>query len=340
MGIIVSLKMICEIHHIANGQVEIGLDGKEAMTAVFSEYHSNPDDSCYDLIQDIRSKITLLPITLTGRHVEGHQDDPSKKGYKPFKKIDWWGQLNIKMDKMAKKFMKKKKGTSLPDIAFGEEHLVVKYQGRKLSGIKPKVLYNEIYGKKTLEFWAKRHSIPQDHVKNIDWDAQHKAFNRLPLGKQRWLMKHLSGQCGVGHALVRRKYQDHDHCPLCNSPDETTSHVILCKDRRAKTKLSLLLLSLEKHMIEKDTEPSLGKAILQRLQEWRQSSRFKPIQGSRILRRAVKEQDVIGWENFLNGRPSQIFAEVQHKHYQSKGKRYHGHTWLSLLFPRGRVKLA
>jgi hypothetical protein len=109
MGIIVSLKMICEIHNIANGQVEIGLDGKEAMTAVFSEYHSNPDDSCYDLIQDIRSKITLLPITIIGRHVEGHQDDPSKKGYKPFKKIDGWGQLNIKMDKMAKRFMKKKK---------------------------------------------------------------------------------------------------------------------------------------------------------------------------------------------------------------------------------------
>ncbi|MGL5936523.1 MAG: hypothetical protein ACRCZI_12995, partial [Cetobacterium sp.] len=151
----------------------------------------------------------------------------------------------------------------------------------------------------------------------------------LPLEKQRWLMKHLTGQCGVGHTLMKKKYQDHDNCPLCNKPDETTAHVILCRDRRARTKLTILLQAFAEWMTETNTLPSLQQAILQRLHEWRHRQTPKIVKGSRALRKAVKEQDAIGWENFFNGRPSKLFTELQHKHYQEIGLQFHGHSWLS-----------
>ena len=329
MGVVVSLGILCNLHNITAGQVEIGLDGKEAMNQVFAPWDPKPDAPSYDMILDIRRKIKLLPLTLSGRHIEGHQDDPNKKNYKPFKHIDRWGKLNILMDKRAKKLLRQRAGHKYPNIPFGQEHLVVKFKGRKLAQIDTKYLYTQIYGKETQEYWATRHSIPRHRLECIHWDAQDKAFRRLPLGKKRWLMKHLTGQCGVGRTLVRRKYQDHDNCPLCNNPDETTSHVVLCKDYRAKTKFGLLMGELSTWMEESYTHQGMSRAIIQRLGEWHAGRTPQPIQGNRALQRTIREQDEIGWENFLNGRPTRRFAEYQHRHFQDIGKDNYGSIWLS-----------
>ena len=90
MGVVVSLGIMCKLHNITAGQVEMGLDGKEVMNQVFATKDPTPNAPSYDMILDIRRKIKLLvlPLTLTSRHIEGHQDDPNKKNYKPFKCID------------------------------------------------------------------------------------------------------------------------------------------------------------------------------------------------------------------------------------------------------------
>ena len=39
-------------------------------------------------------------------------------------------------------------------------------------------------------------------------------MNKLPLGKQRWLVKHATGHCAVGTRMdLLRKHQDHRKCP-------------------------------------------------------------------------------------------------------------------------------
>ena len=175
MGIMVGVGLLCDVHRVTSGAIEIGLDGEEAMKSVFAEWDPKPENADYDLILDIRRKLAKLPITATGRHVEGHQDDPRKRKGPP-KPLDRWAKLNVAMDARAKKLLRQRLGLHYPNIPFGEEHLVVKFRGKKLSKIDIEALYEDIYGDKTKAHWAARHDIPANRVDCIHWEAQGKAI--------------------------------------------------------------------------------------------------------------------------------------------------------------------
>jgi hypothetical protein len=85
------------------------------MKSVFSEWDPKPEDADYDLILDIRRKIAKLPIKATGRHVEGHQDDPRKRSGPP-KSLDRWAKLNVEMDARAKKLLRQRVGHHYANI--------------------------------------------------------------------------------------------------------------------------------------------------------------------------------------------------------------------------------
>ena len=87
MGVVVTLGLLCKTHHITTGSIEIGLDGKSALERVLEDGDPTPKVPSYDLILSIRRKIQKLPITIRGRHIEGHQDDPTKGRLRP---IDRW----------------------------------------------------------------------------------------------------------------------------------------------------------------------------------------------------------------------------------------------------------
>ena len=74
MGIVTTLQLLCKLHNITNGATQIGLDGKEAKNSVFSERPPRVFSPSYDLIMAIRRKIAALPLTITGKHIKGHQD--------------------------------------------------------------------------------------------------------------------------------------------------------------------------------------------------------------------------------------------------------------------------
>ena len=75
MGMLVTVEMLCQVHQIQQGSIELGLDGEGAHKAVFESTHTPADSKSYDLIKAIRGTIQELPIHITGRHVVGHQDE-------------------------------------------------------------------------------------------------------------------------------------------------------------------------------------------------------------------------------------------------------------------------
>ena len=103
MGLVVSIGLICKSYNITQGSVEIVLDGEEAMKAIFAEEDPKVDAPCYDIIKDIRRKIKALPVTVTGRHIKGHQDK-----HKKFHKLDRWSQLKVGMDSRAKALLRRR----------------------------------------------------------------------------------------------------------------------------------------------------------------------------------------------------------------------------------------
>ena len=50
MGMLVTLEMLCQVHQIQQGSIELGLDGEGAYRAVFESTHTPVDAKSYDLI--------------------------------------------------------------------------------------------------------------------------------------------------------------------------------------------------------------------------------------------------------------------------------------------------
>ena len=290
-GAVTTPKMICEVHNVTEGSLEIGLDGDSAMKAVFGEKNRKPEDPCCDMILDVRRKIRELPIKVTGRHIEGHQDK-----HKSFHRLDRWAKLNVQMDATAKDLLRKRiaQGHISQPAPLGNETLQVYFRGNKLSRVNKTKLYETIYGEKLLQVWQKRHNLTQDHVEKINWTAIGKALQAEPLGKRRFLCKHLSGMSAVGKRLLRRKWQDHSKCPLCDAEHEDGHHVLTCKDDRAHNTWMDAMDALEIWLTNERTNSHLTDVIISRLNTWRTGSNPQPVQGPKKLSELIAEQDSIG----------------------------------------------
>ena len=328
MGVLVTLQILGELHGITEGSLVLGLDGDEARKAIFDYDLPKVDAPSYDLIRSIKSKLQSLPFTVTSRHIKGHQDKLAHRS-----QLDRWANLNIDMDTQAKAILAKaaQSTQAFPNQPLSHENLVITHAGLKLSRIDKQDLYNKIYGPKTQQYWAQRHSIPQDLIDTIDWDAQQQAINREPLGKRRWLAKHLCGQCGVGRVLLRRKHQAHDNCPRCGESDESVTHVVTCQALSAIVQWNDSCNTLESWLFNSNTQNDLISAILSRISTWRKDIAVEPVTGPKALRKAIAEQDKLGWENFMYGRVSTHITEYQHQHFRNTGRQNTGKAWVSKL---------
>lgn len=141
-GAVTTTKMICEVHNITEGSLEIGLDGNSAMKAVFAVKDPKPEDPCCGMILDVRRTLQELTIKVTGRHIEGHQD----------KRLDRWAKLNIQMDASAKDLLRKRiaQGFISQPAPLGNETLQIYFRGNKLSGEQEKVVRDHLWGETPL----------------------------------------------------------------------------------------------------------------------------------------------------------------------------------------------
>ena len=151
-----------------------------------------------------------LPIQVMGRWVEGHQDK-QKRGAE-IQTYDCWALLNMEMDEAAKDFWKEAHLIPRPNHRFGNERVVIKLDGKKLTCFKKNILYQEIYGRyykrpsqhdiPTKTHWQNREGTSDEDMDRIHWHALGKAFRSMPFGKKHWLTKHASGHCSVGHMAM------------------------------------------------------------------------------------------------------------------------------------------
>ena len=103
-------------------------------------------------------------------------------------------------------------------------------------------------------------------------------------------------------------------CPVCLGPNETVHHVCLCTDHRTRLQW---IQSVEKCAValnKAGTDPAIITVICQRLMAFgsRTARRFTlPAGTSEAIRTAVRDQDRIGWQQFLRGRLSKRWVDAQ-----------------------------
>ena len=86
VGILTVVEALCEQCGLTEGHIEIGLDGESVIKRLQSPVPAMPKDKHYDLLLDCKERINAIPIGVSFRWIEGHQDD---KGGEQGRRLDW-----------------------------------------------------------------------------------------------------------------------------------------------------------------------------------------------------------------------------------------------------------
>ena len=163
------------------------------------------------------------------------------------------------------------------------------------------------------EYWIKKKDLDTT-AHQIDWKLRNKSIANLSAGEQRWWCKHTTGCCGVGTMLVKYKYQDHDNCPRCGQPAETTSHLLQCKGFGFHLLWKDEIDKLQEWMLKQNLHPEIQSIVTKYLHTWRhnQQPTFSP--SNLTLQDALHEQRHIGHLQFIEGFWSSKFQQCQCTH--------------------------
>ena len=149
---------------------------------------------------------------------------------------------------------------------------------------------------------------------------------------QRWFVKFASGSIGVGNQLLHYQYQDHSRCPLCDADNEKVSHVLSCKDTGAvQHSVSAFKGPLQKRLEVEQTDPSLVAAIVDLLTRVRKGQNIYPSSYSLAIASAVRAQRTIGWHNWLLGRWSPRWYQIQADYYSHIGSKRSPKRWATAI---------
>jgi len=270
LAIMKLLQMLHEEHNLTNGSFTFGLDNKEASLAVMSQDGPKVSKVDYDMIIDIRKRKDTIPITFNSKWTEGHQDDTNKD----YSTMDVWTLLNIEMDAHAGECYQLHKAKECPNVAMANESLAVSIDDKKLPCFDKQMLCNKVFARTGKEekdkstwtckdFWKERENIPEEAMDHMHWEALKKALTNSPQGTQRWILKHSTGQCGVGRMLQRWNYQEHSMCPRCGEQDKTTKHAIQCQAVDTRQRWITGTKAIRQWFITTSTNPDLQHAIFQ-----------------------------------------------------------------------------
>jgi len=117
-GIVLAVSLVCKVHGVTGGQVDIGCDGLLALQQSFhpDNIPNAPTAPQFDLICAIRRVAKQCPVVWLPRHADGHQDNDLTTI------LDWHALLNNEMDTGAKAFMFSLPQTLGSDQRFLENH--------------------------------------------------------------------------------------------------------------------------------------------------------------------------------------------------------------------------
>ena len=93
-------------------------------------------------------------------------------------------------------------------------------------------------------------------------------MKNVPLSKQRWASKQMSGHFAHRKNMVRWNLQSINQCPRCNQPKEDKSNIIQCQHEAATAKWNGALKNLKEWMQAEQSDPQLIELLITELQAW------------------------------------------------------------------------
>jgi hypothetical protein len=228
LGIVTHIEQIQKEFNITNGDMTIGCDSLGAIKTLQSTAPIIKSSwKHFDIIKSIRTTIDNSPISITFRHILGHQDDVHE-----FHELDRWAQLNVLVDSTAKRkittdMTRVTQQRALP-FHLPYETCAIYWRDRrtrpsKLCSKLKSNLTKMIHTLTIWKYWMKGRKFSGYTESYIDWEITKRSRRNISKSRQRWMSKWLSGFCGVGIMLVKYAFQKHSKCPRCGNDNESTT---------------------------------------------------------------------------------------------------------------------
>ena len=316
-GSLLILQALCNKYNLSTGTITIGLDGKSALETVSGTQPLKPQQPDFDLLCDIRTKLTRLPITVKWVWIKGHQDDHTS-----FEQLSPTVQDNVIANNIAKAYVQILIQQQPPHTnpRFPDEAWSLYLGPNKQTRFHKQRIYDFITQPTITEYWSKKWNYPTNAA--IDWPSLASTIQSLPPSQQRRISKHTSGHFGCGTKLLQWDHQDHDLCPMCNHTEDH-NHILLCPHPRSQLTWHLALSKLEISLKSIHTDPHLIRPLITALQSWHSHI----IPPTLPPQHPVAQQQTIGWYVFLHGQISTSWQKHQATYFLSTNSKKSPRRW-------------
>ena len=324
---------VCTLYEIETGSLRVCCDNERALFLSSSTTQRvSPRRRHSDILRAIRVVRGAIPLSLTFDHVRGHQDDRVM-----YQDLDLASQLNVDCDLLAKSFLQAAwaSNQSAPQV-LPHEYIAIFVDGEKVCGDVGPAIRNAYGRRKMRDHLAQRKLLSSRAFDLVDWDAVEKMMHKMPQQFRLWMTKHISKFCATNKQLFRMHRAQSPHCPCCNDTQvqEDTRHQMHCRDPKRYELLVQGIEDLTEWMESVHTEPTLALCIsrylrLRGLEDFAASPHLPS-----SLHTAARNQDIIGWDNFLEGRIATGFRIFQLAHYREIASRRVVDVWAAGLVER------
>ena len=291
-----------------------------------------------DIHRVVRTINSRMKSKYLQKHVKAHQDDHSL-----LRNLSFEAQLNCLCDKLAKDALTsywhglvadyEGRGPRLPQQPrFPLEAARVYIEGMKQTTDVSKGLTYAMGRTKAREYYSstknKKNQISTTTFDCIDFPALQSALRGKPQMYQVWYAKQTSGWCATGAKLAQWDSNADSRCPNCHCLDEDADHIIQCRSAHRTALLMKSISELGDWMKDNGTHPGISKLVCLYLSGRGQRSFSSPLNIPDSLKQLCREQDELGWRNFLEGRISTQFRAIQSRYLRVRHPRRTVDTWL------------
>jgi len=311
-ALLVALETFCTHYRIESGGITIGCDNQGALSQAQRFQEHVPCAVAHaDLIRAITAIRLRMHISLTFVYVPGHQDALSR-----VEDLSPLARLNVWADTMAKQELHRlaalPQRPSIPSSLLGEQWHAVAPTGKITSDPAPMV--TDLLGRReALRYWSHKRQLNALSFELVNWAALETTADSFPPTLQMWLSKFASGHSAVAVTMHRWKRWSTPLCPLCQSSEETTAHVLYCPHNSSRETWRQQLTHLQTWFDQSDTAPSIQRCFIQTLSNAPNSSFHTSADA--LCHAAAQDQDNIGLFGFLVGRIALKWTAIQALHY-------------------------
>ncbi|EJK68520.1 hypothetical protein THAOC_10290 [Thalassiosira oceanica] len=231
------------------------------------------------------------------------------------------------MDSLAKGVLKGGlRSGNVIDPIFPFMYLLITDGSESIASSPINTLYHKEGERTARQLYSAKNILTGIQFDRVDWENFGRTTKTEFLPNMRaWYAKHIwkcNGSMSRLNLIDPIKYPC-PSCPCCSCPIEDKDHIILCPDE-GRTKLYKDgVTKLDVWLRQQRTDPLLRRLIRQYLSGRSQTtmmSLLRPGTQAKYVRLA-EEHDDLGWTNFIEGRISRKFFEIQLQFYVTKRSR-------------------